>query len=264
MSAEVRAAMHRLLDDYAALAQWGGTVLTWLPDAVIPAMAHDSELARRLAVISITFEETRDEDVALGVSSVLPLRESRKQQSQHAAWRLGEVFPQVCAGDISIALEIICAVLGAADSADGAEMWPMAANGVMGWLEHGYGFGLSSDIRDDEHKMLSALASPLAEQDDETAQAVVNRLVDKVHNADVWASLMRNPKQPAALCRALFPAFESGALAVSPDTFSYAATLLKAAAQEGTVPHPARGGGASGDRPGQQERPRRLRKGCAR
>jgi hypothetical protein len=265
ISAEVRAAMHRLLDDDAALAQWGGTVLTWLPETVVPAMAHDPELARRLAVISMTFDETRDEDVALGVSSVLPLRMSRKQQSQHAAWQLGEVFPQICAGDISTAVEIICAVLGAADSADDGEMWPMATNTVTGRLDHRYGFGLSSYIRDSEHKMLSALAESLAEQDYETAQAVVNLLIDKVHNADVWASLMRNPKQPAALCRALFPAFESGALLAHPDTFSYAATLLKAAAQEGTVPHQQLEAAVCRaidlvDRSG----PRRLCKGCPR
>jgi hypothetical protein len=113
----------------------------------------------------------------------------------------------------------------------------MAVNAVTGWLEDSYGFGLSPYTHDDEHKMLSALAESLAEQDDETAQTVVNHLVDKVHNAEVWASLMRNPKQPAALCRVLFPAFESGTLLAHPDTFSYAATLLNAAAQEGSVPH---------------------------
>ena len=237
ISAEVRAAMHRLVDDDAALAQWGGTVLTWLPEAVVPALAHDAELAWKLAVISMTFEETRDEDVALGGSSVLPLRESRKQQSQHAAWRLGEEFPKICAGGIFTAAEIICEVLGAADSTDDAELWPMVANGVTGWLEHGYGFGLSHDTYDNEQKMLSALADALVEQEDVAAQAVVTLLVENVRNAEVWAMLMQNPKQPATLCRALFPAFESGTLLAHPDTFSYAATLLKAAADEGVLPH---------------------------
>ncbi|NGN91296.1 hypothetical protein G5C66_00900 [Nocardioides sp. KC13] len=237
ISSEVRAAMHRLLNSDAALAQWGGTVLTWFPEAVAPAMAHDPDLARRLAVISMTFEETRDEDVAFGGGSVLPLRESRKQQSQHAAWRLGEEFPKICADDIVTATDIICEVLGAADSADDPEMWPMFAHGVTGWLEHGYGFGVDFHSQDNEQKMLSALADALVEQEIEAAQPVVTLLVDKVHNTGVWAALMESPRQPAALCRALFPAFESGSLLTHPDTFSQAATLLKAAATEGTVPH---------------------------
>ena len=239
ISAEVRAAIHRLLDDDAALAQWGGTVLTWLPEAVVHALARDAELARKLAVISMTFKETRDEHVALGGSSVLPLRESRKQQSQHGAWRLGEEFSKICAADIVTAAEIISEVLGAADSAGVvAETWPMVANGVTGWLEHGHGFGLSHYEHDNEQKMLSALADALVEQGHEAAQAVVTLLVGKVRNAEVWAMLMRNPKQPAKLCRALFPAFESGTLLAHPDTFSFAATLLKAAADEGVLPHP--------------------------
>jgi hypothetical protein len=238
ISAEVREAMRRLVDDDAALAHWGGTVLMWFPEAVVPALPNDADLARKLALVSMTFQETRDEDVAFGGSSVLPMRESRKQQSQHAAWRLGEKFSKICASGIFTAAEIICEVLGApADSADDAEMWPMVVDGATGWLEHGYGFGLSHDIHDIEHKMLSALADALVKQEDEAAQAVVTLLVNRVRNAEVWAMLMQNPKQPASLCRALFPAFESGSLLAHPDTFSYAATLLRAAVDERVVPH---------------------------
>lgn len=237
ISAEVRGAVQRLLDDDAALAQWGGTVLTWFPDAVVPALAQDPHLARSLAAASMTFEETRDEDVAFGGSAIMPLRESRKQQAQHAAYRLGEVYPQICADNIITAAEIICDVLGGADSANDTEKWPMVANGTTGWLEHGYGFGLSPYSRDDKQKMVSALAKALTEQQEDAAQTVVSLLVSKVHDGWVWAALMQKPEHPAKLCRALLPAFESGTLLAHPDTFSQAATLLKAVAQEGTVPH---------------------------
>ena len=236
ISAEVRGALKRLLDDYAALSQWGGTVLTWFPEAVLPALRADPRLARMLAVTSLTFEETRDEDVAFGGSSILPLRESRKQQAQHAAYRLGELYPEVCSADIVTAAEIISDAFGGADSPDDPQRWPMTAHGAAGWLEHGYGFGLDRYGQDDEEKMLSALAVAVSEQQG-ASREVVTLLVTRVHAPSVWAGLMHNPTFPDKLGRAVLPAFESGTLLAHPDTFSEAAALLKVAALEGTVPH---------------------------
>lgn len=237
VSAEVRGAVERLLDDDAALAQWGGTVLTWLPNAILPVLAQDPYLARRLAAASMTFEETRDEDVAFGGSAIMPLRESRKQQAQHAAYQLGVIYPQICANDIITAAEIICDVFGGADSANETDMWPMVADGTTGWLEHGYGFGFSPYKHDDKQKMLAALAEALPAQQENAAQTVVGLLASKVHDGSVWAALMQEPKHPAKLGRVLLPALESGTLLAHPDTVSQAAALLKALAQEGTVPH---------------------------
>ncbi len=239
VSSEVRAALHRLIDDETALDQWGGTVLTWFPEAVVPALTQDPDLARRLAVISVTFEEDRDEDVALGVSSVMPMRESRKQQSQHAAWRLARVFPEVCAADIFTATAIVCEAFGAAGETEDRRKWPMTGSNATGWLEHGYGYGMRKYGYDNERKMLSAVADVVSEQADEASDSVVDLLVGRVHDAGVWGALMEKPKRPAALCHKLFPAFMSGTLLAHPDTFSQAAILLKAAAMQGILPNQA-------------------------
>ena len=236
VSPDLRGAIKRLLDDDAALTQWGGTVLHWFAESVAPVITQDRDLARRLAAISITFEETRDEDVALGGSAVVPLRESRKQQAQHAAWVLGEEFPKICDADCVIAAEIICDALGAVDSEDDAS-WPVVTNSARGWLKDGFAFGRSLDGNENVQKMLSALANELVNQSDVVSQHVVSLLVERIHNADVWAGLMENQENPASLCRALFPAFESGTLLVHPDTSPQAATLIKAAVAEGTVAH---------------------------
>jgi hypothetical protein len=88
MSSEVRDAVGRLLDDHAALAQWGGTVLSWIAQAVAPTVPHDPALARRMATAVLTFEETRDEQVTLGGGSILRLNESRRQQAEFGAYAL--------------------------------------------------------------------------------------------------------------------------------------------------------------------------------
>jgi hypothetical protein len=108
MSSEVRDAVGRLLDDHAALAQWGGTVLSWIAQAVAPTVPHDPALARRMATAVLTFEETRDEQVTLGGGSILRLNESRRQQAEFGAYLLGEAFPQICAADLCVAAEVFC------------------------------------------------------------------------------------------------------------------------------------------------------------
>jgi hypothetical protein len=236
ISAEVRDAVQRLLEDDVALTQWGGTVLTWFPDMVVSALAPAPQLARSLATASLSFEETRNEDIGLGFSAIMPLRESRMQQARLAAYRLGEVFAQISSTDIVTATEIVSDAYGDATSANDNPQWPMVAHGTAGWLEHGYGLGYSPH-NDVENKMLTALANALSASEDPETQAVVRQLVSTIHDGGVWAGLMQSPEHPAGLGRALLPAFESGTLLAHPDTCMQAATLLKAVAHEGAVPH---------------------------
>jgi hypothetical protein len=71
VSAAAREATDRLLADDDALRQWGGTVRIWLADAVVPAVPHDPDLARRMAAAILTFRETRDERVSFGGGALL-------------------------------------------------------------------------------------------------------------------------------------------------------------------------------------------------
>ena len=107
-SLELRQALRAVLDDSAAVAQWGGSVLAWLPELVLPVLNHDPELARRLATDPLIFTETREENVSLGGSAVLPLHVSRRDNADMASHQLGEVFPQVCAQDPMTSALILC------------------------------------------------------------------------------------------------------------------------------------------------------------
>jgi hypothetical protein len=234
-SREVREAVGRLLDDEAAVNQWGGTVLTWFPDAVASVLVSDPQLARKLAAISMTFEETRDEQVALGSSAILRLNESRQKEASHVADRLGEIFPQVCAKDVVTAAEIVCDILREGEPTSHPHQWPISAYGANGYVENGYGFSLSPYTNDNEQKMLAALSAALLGASVATARGAVRILVTRMHSAFGWAALMERPTDAASLGRILLPVLESGALLAHPDTFSRAATLLKAVAQADTV-----------------------------
>lgn len=107
-SPELRQALRAVLDDPATVAQWGGSVLAWLPELVLPVLDHDPQLARRLATEPLIFIETRDENVPLGGSAVLPLRVSRRDNAEMAGHQLVEVFPGVCAKDPMTAALILC------------------------------------------------------------------------------------------------------------------------------------------------------------
>jgi hypothetical protein len=245
-SEEVRDAVRRVLDDFDALAQWGGTVTTWFPEIAVKALRADPDLAHRLAVTSMTFEETREEDVSLGGSSVLPLRESRKQQAKHAAYRLGEVFPELASTDVGIATAIICSIIEhieptglerAAQHRENASKWPMATSNLSGWIEPDYGFGLSTYWHDDEQKMLKAVADALVDASEAMIARSLDLFVANLHRGWAWAALMNHPLNPAHLFRVLQPVFSTGTLLAHPRTYTQAARLLKAATDEGMVPH---------------------------
>lgn len=245
-SEEVRDAVRRVLDDLDALAQWGGTVTMWFPEIALKALKADAALAHRLAVTSMTFEETREEDVGLGSSAVLPLRESRRQQAQHAAYRLGEVYPEMASADVSVATDIICTIVEQIEPTglertgrhrEGAPKWPMATSNMRGWIEPDYGFGLSIHWHDHEQKMLKAIADALVDASDDMIAKSLDLLVGNLHVGWAWAALMNHPSDPARLFRVLQPALSSGTLLAHPTTYAQAASLLKAAVDERTVPH---------------------------
>lgn len=245
-SVEVRDAVRRVLDDPDALAQWGGTVTMWFPVVAVKALPSDPDLAFRLAVTSMTFVETREEDVGLGVSAILPLRESRKQQAEHAAYQLAEAYPELAATDLATATAIICAIVdhieptrfeSAARQSDDAPKWPMTSPNSTGWIEHNYGFGLSTYMHDDEQKMLKAIAEALLDAGDKMVTKALDLLVDELHVGWAWAALMQHPSDPGRLFRVLLPAFASGTLLSHPYTYTQAAALLKATAAQRMVPH---------------------------
>jgi hypothetical protein len=245
-SEEVRDAVRRVLDDVDALAQWGGTVTMWFPEIAVKALQVDPDLARQLAVTSMTFEETREEDVGFGGSAVLPLRESRQQQANHAAYRLGEVYAELASTDVCVATAVICAIVEhieptgrerAAPQGEYAPKWLIATSNSSGWIEPDYGFGLSTYWHDDEQRMLKAIAEALVDASDERIAKSIDLLVDNLHVGWAWAALMNQPPDPARLFRALQPVFSTGTLLAHPNTYAQAARLLKAAVDEGTVPH---------------------------
>jgi hypothetical protein len=245
-SAEVRDAITRLLDDREALAQWGGTVTAWFPDIAAKTIETDPDLARRLSVISVTFVETRDEDVTMGGSSVLPLRESRRQQANHAVYQLGQAYPALAASDVNVAAEIACDVIDhieptqlelSARQRDDSPDWPMTSSNATGWIEHSYSIGLSNYWHDDEQTYLKAVADGLLTARDDAASRTVDVLVARLHVGWAWAALMNGTSDRAALFRVLQPAFSSGTLLAHPSSHPQAATLLKAAVQQRTVPH---------------------------
>jgi len=231
---EVRGAVTRLLDDEAALKQWGGTVLPWLAEAVAPVVPHDPQLARRMAKLVMTFVETRDEQVALGGSSIVRLNESRRQQAAHGAYRLGQAFPEICRADLVTAAEIVSDVFATTDSGN-RESWPLASDGAVGWLEPGYGLGRPPGPPDDEYKLAAALAAGLERADPELADAAVEVLVEKLHNASAWAVVLTPQGEGSALGHVLLEALGSGALLAHPDTFPRAARLLKALVEDSSV-----------------------------
>jgi hypothetical protein len=185
-SSEVRDAVRRVLDDAKALAQWGGTVTSWFPDAALATLEVDPELACRLAVVSMTFKEVREESVELGSSQILRLNEPRKQQAQFAAYQLTEIFPQICATDVVTATAIVSGIVAADDSTESIvpennqARWPMAGYGATGSLNPSYGFGLSKYSHEDEQALLKALADALLEALPNQQEKVVMQLIADV------------------------------------------------------------------------------------
>lgn len=235
-------AVARLLDDEPALRQWGGTVLTWLPDAAVALAAHNPALARRIARAVVSFNETRDETVGFASGPLLALQESRSQQAAHGAFRLARAFPDLCAADLTTAAAVFCDIVAASDppTADPARArtdWPVDAPGAQGWLEHGRDLSLIGPHRTGA-TAAKALADALATAPDGTAAGPVAVLVNGLRSAAAWGGLMTECADPARLGAALLPALSSGALLAHGDSHEGAARTLKALA-DGRAAAPA-------------------------
>jgi hypothetical protein len=227
-SAAAREAVYRLLDDDATLQQWGGTVLTGLAEAVVPVVSLDSDLAKRLATTILTFNETRDEQVAFSGSVLLAMSESRRQQAALAVYILGEAFDELCAADLLTAAEIFCTIAENGSERPSRVDWPVTVAGAEGWLR--YGQDLSLTEHDVGTAAARALSVALAAADPAGAQPVIALLVKQLHNAAAWAAIMTPTGEPVALGKNLLPAIESGALLVHPRSHAAAAGLLRALA----------------------------------
>lgn len=233
-------AVARLLDDEPALRQWGGTVLTWLPDAAVALAATDPALARQIARAVVSFNETRDETVGFAGGPLLALQESRSQQAAHGAFLLARAFPDLCAADLTTAAAVFCDIVAESDpsTADPARAradWPVDAPGVEGWLEHGRDLSLIGPHRTGA-TAARALADALAAAPDGTAAAPVAVLVDGLRSAAAWGGLMSACSHPARLGAVLLPALSSGALLAHGDSHEGAARMLKALADGRAAP----------------------------
>ncbi|RYF48939.1 MAG: hypothetical protein EOO27_34555, partial [Comamonadaceae bacterium] len=138
ISESVRNAVHNLLDDERALHQWGGTVLNWLASAVVPAVKCNPDLGRRIAISILTFDESREGQVPLGSSALLPLNQSRRQQAEHSIWVLKQKFVDLCTADLVAAAEIFCHLAENAKTparpVTENEKWPVHVPGADGWI----------------------------------------------------------------------------------------------------------------------------------
>lgn len=228
-SEAVREAMYRLLDDHTALQQWGGTVLIWLAEAVVPVVSHDRDLAKRLAAAVLTFNEMRDEQVVLGGSALLTMSEDRRQQAGHAVYMLGEAFDKLCAADLLTAAEIFCTIAESESSERPTRGdWPMTVAGAEGWLRYGQDLSMTKyEIGTAAGRALSAALTAAGAAD---VPPVIAVLVEQLHNAAAWTVLMTPASDAVALGKNLLPAIESGALLVHPQSHAAAAGLLRALA----------------------------------
>jgi hypothetical protein len=231
LSDVARDAADRLLGDTGALQVWGGAVLTWLADAVVEVVAHDPDLARRMAAAVLNFRETRDEQVTFGGGALLPLTQSRRQQAEHGVYRLGQSFKRLCDADLVVASEIFCDLIRDRSTMPTKGQWPLSMTDVSGWLE--YGWDLSLGTHDAGAHAAGALAAALTGTDPADALPALAVLVARLHNTAAWAALMTPADDDDAvrLGRVLLPVLESGALLAHPDTHSSAAGLLAALAK---------------------------------
>ena len=160
-SEAARASVERLLNDSAAMGQWGGTVLTWLADAVEMTLPVDPGLGVKVARAVLTFNEERDEQVEFaGSSPLLTLVESRKQQAEHAAYQLARSFGALCAADLVAAAEILCDLAEDTSFSDRPDAWPVTAGSTTGWLQ--YGRDLSMVAHGEAEKAAAAVGAALA------------------------------------------------------------------------------------------------------
>lgn len=233
-SPATRTAITRLLDDDTALQQWGGTVLSWIAESVIPAMTSDLPLARRMASTVLNFKETRTDQVPLGTGSILRLNETRRQQAEHGTHHLSRAFGQLCATNLVVAAEIFCDLADSKSASKHSTAWPLTVPGATGWLSSGYDRGFSLAGHGDDNQMAAALAESLATGSGQI-EAAVAVLVARLHSSAAWASILGAPTDREGLGRNLLPAMASGTLLAHPATHTQAAHLLAATAQAGTT-----------------------------
>src|SRR6266536_2773875 len=130
-------AVARLLDDPAAMGQWGGRVLAELVEALPPLASVDPALASRLAITVWAFDETREENVEFVSRPLLPMTETRRQQAETARWRLGQVFADLCRAHLVTAVRVFAditntSVYPSPDPARECERWPLAVGQTRG------------------------------------------------------------------------------------------------------------------------------------
>ena len=224
------AAVARLLDDPAAVSQWGGRILAELVGALPQLATADPTLARRVALAVWTFDETRDEKVDFSASRLLPMTTTRSQEAQHTRWRLGDVFPDLCRVDLVTATGVFA---DAADTdifsrPDDQELWPLMTGEVRGWLSHG-AYLETMDRADTVTAMATAVRDALAEAGANRREPneALDRLVEALHSSRGWAALLTPASDPEGLAAAILPALDSGSLLAHPDTHEPAGGLLR-------------------------------------
>lgn len=225
VSPAVSAAIERLLDDDGALAQWGGSVLSGLALAVVQLMSVEPDLAYRTVSTILTFNETRDENVPLSHSVMVPMHESRRQQAGHSIYTLGQAFGALCSTSLYTASKIFCDISEQPPTTGSSSAWPLSFGDVQGWL----GFG--SYPATTRHRIgelaAHALGTALTQRAELDAD-VLSVLVGRLHNAMAWDALIAASDNASALGVALLPALDSGALLAHPVTHAATSHILAA------------------------------------
>ncbi|MEV4130326.1 hypothetical protein [Nocardia sp. NPDC049707] len=219
------AAIERLLEDDRALSHWGGSVLSGLAMALVRLMPVAPGLAYRAASVILTFNETRDENVPLSRSVMVPMHESRRQQAGHSIYTLGQAFSALCSADLHTASKIFCDISELPPTRESSPAWPLSFGDVQGWLGFGaYPVTTRHRIGELAAHALSAALTRLAEPDAD----VLSDLVGRLHNAMAWDALIAASDNAHDLGVALLPALDSGALLAHPVTHAASAHLLAA------------------------------------
>jgi hypothetical protein len=238
----------RLLDDQAALSQWGGRVLTELGEAIPQVARADPALALRLARTAWAFDEPREETVALAASPLLSMTETRRDQADMARWMLGRAFPELCHTDLATAARFFAEIANAdrfpaRDAPQDREAWPLVAGEARGWLSHGHDLGFLGG-HDAATAMAAAVRDALAKAGSDGLEPgpVVEVLVASLHSAPAWAAILADAggTQVDGLAAAVLPALDTGSLLAYPDTHEPAGRLLGVLASHADVDQHAR------------------------
>jgi hypothetical protein len=224
----------RLLDDTAALGQWGGRFLAHLVAALPHVARSDAALARRVADTTWAFQDTRDERASLG-SVLVPMTISRGQEASFARSQLGEVFPELCGSDLATAAAIFASIadtgLRPAGRVQGADLWPLQLGSAHGWLA-----SFSADMDELEGDTGPAMARALR---DALAAAglrggepgpVMELLVSGMHSASAWAAVLAPAADTAGQAAVMRPLLANGSLLAHIESHEAAGMLLSALA----------------------------------